>query len=216
MIKDKFKEIVKIGIHPALKKAGFKKKGNHFTKKLEETQQVVTLQLSQGNSYAQLRFYFRCGILINGMKPEPRDLKSEPYADFKFSITTLSDKLEQHQFDINKDTIVKSFAKPIEHAIESDLIPFFKRLETESECINFLLGQPGLQVDLPMIRYLCAHNRLLDLENYVLRLVKFLMDNKSIYSDPNIPRRRIDRYISLINDHGKMTADFRGKIDENS
>lgn len=215
MIKDKFKEIIKTGIHPPLKQAGFKKNGNHFIKKLDETQQVVTLQLSHGNSYEQIRFYFRCGILINRMKSEPRELKSEVFADHRFSIDSISDQFKNDQFDLNNSTLVKPIAENIKDVIESDLIPFFNQHQNESECIKLMLSQPGLKGDLILINYLCSNNKITDLENYVIRLTQFLKANKAIYNDPNIARKRVERYIAIINKLGKMNPEFKEKIENN-
>lgn len=214
MIKDKFKEIVKSGIHPALKEAGFKKSGNHFIKKLNETQQVATLQLSQGNSHEQLRFYFRCGILINGLKPENRDLKSEMYADYRFSINRITDEFESDEFNITNITEIEPIAENLKKVIESDLIPFFYNHETEKSCIEFMTSQDSLQGSFDLIKYLCINNQISNLEDYVIRLTKFLKSIKGKYNDPNTARKRVDKMISLIAEYEKLTPELKEKIEK--
>jgi len=214
MIRDKFKEIVKNGIQPALKDAGFKKSGNHFIKKLDETQQVVTLQLSQGNSHEQLRFYFRCGILINGMKPEPRDLKSEVYADYRFSINRVTSEFDNDQFDITNDSQIEPIAQKLEKVIKSELIPFFNTLETEKDCIDFMTSQDSLQGSFDLIKYLCVNNQTSHLEEHVIRLTKFLKSIKGQYNDPNTARKRVDKMISLISEYKKLTPELKEKIEK--
>ncbi|MFV0541346.1 MAG: DUF4304 domain-containing protein [Aestuariibaculum sp.] len=214
MIKDKFKEIVKLGIHPPLKDAGFKKSGNHFIKKLDETQQVVTLQLSQGNSREQLRFYFRCGILINNMKSEPRDLKSEVYADYRFSINRVTNEFDNDQFDITKDSQTEPITLKLEEVIKSELIPFFNSHQTEKECIDFMTSQDSLQSSFDLIKYLCTNNQISQLEEYVVRLTKFLKSIKDQYNDPNTARKRVDKMISLISDLDKLTPNIEERIEK--
>ncbi len=214
MIKDKFKEIVKTAIHPPLKDAGFKKSGNHFIKKLDETQQVVTLQLSHGNSHEQLRFYFRCGILINGMKSETRDLKSEVYADYRFSINRVTNEYDNDQFDITNDTQTEPIVIKLEKVIKSELIPFFNSHETEKECIDFMTSQDSLQSSFDLIKYLCANNQISQLEEYVIRLTKFLKSIKGKYNDPNTARKRVDKMISLISELQKLTPELKEKIEK--
>ena len=215
MVKDKFKEIVKNAIHPHLKNAGFKKSGNHFRKKLAEPQQVVTLQLSQGNSYNHLRFYFRCGILIDALKPETRDLKSEPYADFQFGLNIVSDEHDANsQFDITNETDVETIIRPLENVIQTGLIPFFKNQESENECIDYWASQDSLQGSFDLIKYLCKKGDSSKLEAYIIRLTRFIASIRKEYTDPDTARRRLDRTIALLSEQGGLTPELNEKIEQ--
>ncbi|MBS9767544.1 MAG: DUF4304 domain-containing protein [Flavobacteriaceae bacterium] len=215
MIKEKFKEIIKTGIHPFLKEYGFKKKGNHFTKKLEETQQVVTLQLSHGNSDDHLRFYFRCGILINGLKNEIRDLKSEVYADYRFGLNSISENYKNDYFEITNTSSIELISKDISQSIKEDLIPFFNNHQTEEKCIEFMINRDSLESHIDIIKYLCLKNRINDLEKYSIRLTNFLKTNKHRYSDKDRARKSVDRIINIIKEEGKMNTELNKLIEKN-
>ena len=212
MTKHKFKAIVRSGIYPPLKEVGFKKSGNHFIKKLDETQQVVTLQLSRGNTQDRLRFYFRCGILINALETEERDLKSEVFADYRFDLGQITDAYDKLEYDIISTTEVESTSETYREIIESDLIPFFSKLEMERDIIEYLISRDSLQTSIPLIKFLCRSDSIMQLEKYMVRLTKFLRKNEGIYNDPSTALKRVDKMICLIDDLGKMTPELDEQI----
>lgn len=62
---DRIKKEVVPGLAPILKAAGFKRNGVRFFRRLGSTTQVVSLQMSSGNSSAEAQFFVNVGVAVD-------------------------------------------------------------------------------------------------------------------------------------------------------
>ncbi|QDT95258.1 DUF4304 domain-containing protein [Gimesia aquarii] len=67
-------EIVKRGLHPLLKAAGYKKRGRTFYHESDDVIQVVNVQSSQGNTAELSKFTINLGVFF----PLVREISQEP------------------------------------------------------------------------------------------------------------------------------------------
>ncbi|MGF1636826.1 MAG: DUF4304 domain-containing protein, partial [Cyclobacteriaceae bacterium] len=62
-LKEHFDDILRLTIAPALKEMGFKKKGQHFNRQINDIYQCFNIQKSKWNSYNEsLSFTFNVGF----------------------------------------------------------------------------------------------------------------------------------------------------------
>src|SRR5689334_15399023 len=59
--------VLKDGVTPPLKRAGFRKVGNNYFRRHGQTTQVVNLQVSHGSSWSEKTFYINVGIAFDAM-----------------------------------------------------------------------------------------------------------------------------------------------------
>jgi hypothetical protein len=64
---DLFKELLASAVTPSLQKSGFRKKHLTFRRRVDEAVQVVNLQLSQGSTAGEKRFYVNVGVAFDAI-----------------------------------------------------------------------------------------------------------------------------------------------------
>lgn len=132
-LKQQFDDIIKLTITPALKGLGFKKKGLHFNRSVNDIFQCLNIQKSKWNSYDEsISFTFNLGFYsgkINSILTEKEDSILSPQVNDCFIQGRIGNltKRKDHWYELNNKESFEVIREQIENHIECLLIPHFEK-----------------------------------------------------------------------------------------
>lgn len=177
---ENFDKLITETVNPILKENGFKKKGLNFFRRNAETQEIINIQKSKGNSIGQFSFYINCGILINELTSSVRELKNEAQADIRKRINDISKDFSEDAIHIIPETNFDSLKNRITNAFENDIILYFQKHSTEESCILEMVNSGGLYKDKELLDYLCVKKNSIYIVKYIKNVRKLLTESSGI------------------------------------
>ena len=172
---EKFNQILKETLTPILKMNGFKKKGLNFYKVNAETQQIINFQKSHGNSTDHFTFYINCGILINDLINNQRELKTESQSDIRKRIRDISEYFTEDGIQLSAETDFDNLKDRISKAFQEHIVLYFKNYSTEKACISKMVNKNGLYKNQELLDYLCRKNDSNSIMKYIENVKKYYL-----------------------------------------
>lgn len=115
---DRLKEIVKANIAPAMKKAGFKKKGNWFNREGETNTNFLNIVSSRWNTQDEVDFTLEAYVMPNGKKPiQDTPIKRQRIGQIKGE--------RDYWYKITSEVDAEVLGQEIERDVSEYIMPFF-------------------------------------------------------------------------------------------
>ncbi len=115
---DRLKGIIKENIAPAMKEAGFKKKGNWFNRQGEDNTDFLNIVSSRWNTGNEVDFTLEAYVMPNGKKP----IKDAPIKRQRMEHLREG---ENYWYKLTPEVNVKELGQVIEQDISKYIMPFF-------------------------------------------------------------------------------------------
>ncbi len=211
-MKDKFDKIIKELIETILKENGFKKKGLNFYRMTDDTQQILNVQKSRGNSSDDITFYINCGILINDLLDEKRQLKTESESDINKRIRDISDKIDLDGMTLNSSIDFKTLFDDISSAIEKDVIPWFNNLTETEKAVSYMITNNGLFKSSELLTYLSKNKKKELIIEYIRNVRQLLLESDG---EARIPKF-FERFLKVITDNNYAETEIREELKINN
>lgn len=149
-LKKQFDDILKVTIAPTLKQMGFKKKGLHFCKEVNDIFQCFNIQINKWNSYNEkFSFTFNIGFYcekINNVLREKEESNLFPQVNdcfIQLRIRDLTQKIE-HWYELSNNISFEVITSEVTNDIELFLLPHFEKYNSLEKLKDFV-GAIGLE-----------------------------------------------------------------------
>jgi hypothetical protein len=148
-LKQQFDDILESTVAPALKGLGFKKKGLHFNRSVNEISQCFNIQKSKWNSYDEsISFTFNLGFYygkINNVLSEKEESVLSPQVNDCFIQGRIGNltKRKDHWYELNNKESFEVIREQVAHHIKFFLIPHFEKYNSLENLVELVDKNEG-------------------------------------------------------------------------
>ena len=120
---ERLKDIIKSDVAPAMKEAGFRKKGNWFSREGEANTDFLNIVSSRWNDKDNVDFTFEMYVMGRDKKP----MHDSPIARTRIEHL----KEENNWYNLNPDVDSQELGQKIRQDISQYAMPFFERYKSQ-------------------------------------------------------------------------------------